>query len=78
MLRSSVPSPAPSTQSVTFAPVRKGGSEVLSRTRQGIGPPPERGRSSRKLSGVPLSSNAALMSNTIAAAPLPQVSLSSA
>ena len=45
--------------------------EELSRTRQGSGVP--RGRSSRKLEGVPLSSNAPLMFSAIIALPLPHI-----
>jgi hypothetical protein len=70
-----VPAPAPSTQSVTLAPVGKT-DEALSRTVQGSGVPT--GWSSLKSLGVPLSSNAPLTSSTISAPPLPQVRRSSA
>ena len=60
--------PAPSTQSVTFAPVVNwAGRRARSRTRHGSAVP--RGLSSVKSFGVPRSSNAPFMSSTISAAP---------
>src|SRR5919106_3043091 len=72
--RSSGPDPFPSTQSVTFAPVAKLGSEVLARTRHGSGW--AFGGSSVKSCGVPLSSKAFRMLRPIRAFPLAQVSRS--
>jgi hypothetical protein len=66
--------PSPTTQSVTFAPVANGPSELESRTRQGSGVP--RTLSSVKLVGVPLSSNAPLMSSRSDALPPAQASWS--